>query len=431
MEAGHRRPDQPLVGRRGRRRRLEPRRRLHRHGREPSSAATSSRATASTSRPTAARPGRTSASTETQAIAKIRVHPDQPRPRLRRGVRPSRRRRIPSAASSGRRTAARRGRRFSSATTRPARIELVLDPKNPQVLYAALWEAFRNVVRDVERRPRQRPLQVDRRRRPLDRDLAQPGLPKGDARQDRHLRVAAPTRNRVYAQIEAEDGGFFLSDDAGATWKKVNERPRPPPARVLLLARLRRPEGEGHRLRAERQHLQVDRRRQDAGRPAASPHGDNHDMWIAPNDPNRMIEANDGGANVSINGGETWTDRDDADGAVLPRDHDQARAVSRLRRAAGQPHGVRVEPGRRRAARADRAAAPIRCSTRSAAARAATSRSDPRNPDIFYAGSYGGLITRLDQQHRPGARRSTRIPTTRWATRRPTSPSASSGRSRS
>src|SRR5439155_25689165 len=37
------------------------------------------------------------------------------------------------------------------------------------------------------------------------------------------------------------------------------------------------------------------------------PHGDNHDMWIAPNDSNRMIEANDGGANVSVNGGETWT----------------------------------------------------------------------------------------------------------------------------
>ena len=40
------------------------------------------------------------------------------------------------------------------------------------------------------------------------------------------------------------------------------------------------------------------------------PHGDNHDMWISPADPNRMINANDGGANVSVNGGQTWTDQD-------------------------------------------------------------------------------------------------------------------------
>ena len=41
-----------------------------------------------------------------------------------------------------------------------------------------------------------------------------------------------------------------------------------------------------------------------------SPHGDNHDLWIAPNDPQRMVNANDGGATVSVDGGRTWTEQD-------------------------------------------------------------------------------------------------------------------------
>ena len=45
-------------------------------------------------------------------------------------------------------------------------------------------------------------------------------------------------------------------------------------------------------------------------RPIRVPHGDNHDLWIAPSDPNRMINGNDGGGNVSFNGGQTWTAQD-------------------------------------------------------------------------------------------------------------------------
>ena len=110
-----------------------------------------------------------------------------------------------------------------------------------------------------------------------------------------------------------------------------------------------------------------------------------------------MIEANDGGGTISINGGETWTPE--------PMPTAQFYHVITTRHVPYHVCGAQqdnstacVSSARRRAARADPAAAPIRCSIRSAAARAATSRSDPRNPDIFYAGSYGGLITRLDRR---------------------------------
>ena len=175
-------------------------------------------------------------------------------------------------------------------------------------------------------------------------------------------------------------------------------RPQPPPARVLLLARLRRSEGQGHGLGPERQHLQVDRRRQDAAKPSNVPHGDNHDMWIASNDSNRMIEANDGGANVIDQR------RRDLDGQsrCRPRSSTTCSPTTHMPYhvcGAQQDNSTAcVSSVQRRAARADPAAAPIRCSTPSAAARAATSRSDPRNPDIFYAGSYGGLLTRSDRR---------------------------------
>ena len=281
-------------------------------------------------------------------------------------------RRIRIAACSDRRTAARRGTRFSSATTRPARTSSIIDPEQSAGDLRRAVGGVSQFVADVVAAGRA----AGSSSRPTaaiagPRSRATPGLPKAMLGKI-GLSVSGADSNRVYAQIEADDGGFFVSDDAGATWTKVTRSPRPAPARVLLHARLRRSEGEGHRLRAERRLPQVDRRRQDVEDASRSPHGDNHDLWIAPNDSNRDGR---GERRRRHRVGERRRDvdaGDDADGAVLPRDHDQARPVSRLRRAAGQQHGMRLEP-----AAAGRsggsAAASIRCSTRSAAARAATS----------------------------------------------------------
>ena len=138
----------------------------------------------------------------------------------------------------------------------------------------------------------------------------------------------------------------------------------------------------------------------DAGKtwkPISVPHGDNHDMWIASNDSNRMIEANDGGGTVSVNGGETWTPETMPTAQfyhVITTKHVPYHVCG-----AQQDNSTAcVSSQPRRAAPADPAAAPTRCSTRSAAARAATSPAIRATPDIFYAGSYGGLISRLDRR---------------------------------
>ena len=119
--------------------------------------------------------------------------------------------------------------------------------------------------------------------------------------------VSPAQPGRVWALVEAEDGGVFRSDDGGETWEQRQRRPQPAPARLVLHPHLRRPEGRRHGLGAERRDVAA---RSTAARPSRTiprPHGDNHDLWIDPDDPQRMIEGNDGGASVSFNGGGSWS----------------------------------------------------------------------------------------------------------------------------
>ena len=111
---------------------------------------------------------------------------------------------------------------------------------------------------------------------------------------------------RVWALIEAEDGALFRSDDDGATWQRLSEE------RNLRL----RFWYYGH-VFADPQDpdtvyvLNIQAWKSvDGGRTFAqmtTPHGDNHDLWIDPRQPQRMIEGNDGGACVSFNGGASWS----------------------------------------------------------------------------------------------------------------------------
>jgi photosystem II stability/assembly factor-like uncharacterized protein len=112
--------------------------------------------------------------------------------------------------------------------------------------------------------------------------------------------VSAADSSRVYAIIEAKDGGVFLSDDAGKSWKLINDD-----------RRLRQRAFYYSRIYADPQVKDTVYvlntgiyRSTDAGKTIKGikvPHGDNHDLWIASNDAKRMINANDGGANVSVN----------------------------------------------------------------------------------------------------------------------------------
>ncbi len=123
--------------------------------------------------------------------------------------------------------------------------------------------------------------------------------------------VSGADPNRVYALIEAkeEEGGLFVSNNGGDSWSKVNDD-----------RRFRQRAWYYTHVYADPRALDTVYilntgfyRSTDGGRsftPFQVPHGDNHGLWIDPQDPERMINANDGGANVSVNGARTWTRQD-------------------------------------------------------------------------------------------------------------------------
>ena len=132
-----------------------------------------------------------------------------------------------------------------------------------------------------------------------------PGLPRGVLGRI-GVAVSPADGRRVYAVVEAEDGALFRSDDAGATWQRCSEQ-----------AGLRgRP---WYYMHVFADPADVDTvwvadyslwKSSDGGMTfveVATPHGDNHDLWIDPANPRRMIEGNDGGACVSFNGGQSWS----------------------------------------------------------------------------------------------------------------------------
>jgi photosystem II stability/assembly factor-like uncharacterized protein len=210
--------------------------------------------------------------------------------------------------------------------------------------------------------------------------------------------VSGADSNRVYAQIEADDGGFFSSDDAGATWKLVTQN-RNLRQRAFYYTRVFA-DPKNKDLVYE---LNVGfMKSADAGKtwtPLGPPHGDNHDMWIDPTNPMRMIEANDGSANVSVNGGETWTTQDvptpqfyhvittaDVPYHVCGAQQDNSTACVSSQPPQGGPGGARGG--------ADRVFYSV------GGGESGYIANDRRNPDIFFAGSYGGLITRFNRKTR-------------------------------
>jgi photosystem II stability/assembly factor-like uncharacterized protein len=331
---------------------------------------------------------------ETQVIAKIRVHPTNPdvvyvaafghhaAPNPERGV---------YRSKDGGKT----WEKILFRDDKSGADELVIDPGNPQILYAALWQAYRNSWEMSSGGPGSGIFKSTDGGDHWSEISRNPGLPKGVLGKI-GLSVSGADGNRVYAQIEADDGGFFLSDDGGATWKKVSDR-RDLRQRAFYYSRV----FADPKVKDTVYELNVNfHKSTDAGKTWTSirvPHGDNHDMWIAPNDSSRIIEANDGGATVSVTGGETWTAETMPTAQfyhVITTTHvpyhvcgaqqDNSTACVSSQAAAGGPGGS--------GGGADQVFYSV------GGGESGYIASDPRAPDIFYAGSYGGLITRLDRR---------------------------------
>ena len=244
---------------------------------------------------------------DTRQISRIRVHPKNPDivfvaaqghvwgPNEQRGV---------FRSKDGGKT----WQKVLFRTEKAGACDLIIDPTNANVIYAGFWEVYRKpwtlesggagsgIFKSTDGGDTW--TEITRNQ----------GLPKGIIGIV-GITVSPANPDRLWAILEAEDGGVFRSDNGGRTWTKTNEQ-RNLRQRAWYYSRIYADPKNADTVYVLNTGFY---RSNDGGRTFTGigvPHGDNHDLWIAPDDPNRMIESNDGGANVSFNGGRSWSEQD-------------------------------------------------------------------------------------------------------------------------
>ncbi len=272
-------------------------------------------------------------------------------------------------------------------------VDLSIDPKNPNVIFAALWEANRTPWSMSSGGPGSGLFKSTDGGDTWSEITKNPGLPAGLWGKV-GVSVSGADGNRVYTLIENEAaGGLYLSDDAGATWKLVNDN-RNMRQRAFYYTRVNAdPKDKDTVYVLNVQFFKST----DAGKTTTTirvPHSDNHDLWISAADNKRMVQANDGGANVSWNGGQTWTDQDIPTGQfynVFTTKHVPYHICGAQQDNSTACVGSQANPGA-----GEGSLPPIFYAV--GGGESGYIAPHPNDLNVFFAGSYGGYLSRLDRE---------------------------------
>jgi photosystem II stability/assembly factor-like uncharacterized protein len=265
--------------------------------------------------------------------------------------------------------------------------DLVIDPTNPQTLYAAFWQAWREPWKLVSGGAGSGIFKSTDGGEHWTEITRNPGLPKGIIG---NIGItASPVKaGRLWAVVEADSGGVFRSDDAGATWTRTNAE-RKLRQRAWYYSRIFADPKDANSVYVTNVGFL---RSTDGGKtfkPITVPHGDNHDLWIASNDPKRMIESNDGGATVTVDGGATWTPEYQATAQfyhVETTTHFPYRVCG-----AQQDNSTLCGPSRKEGGISTDDWYDV------GGGESGYIAVRPDSPNVVFAGSYGGLLTRFDE----------------------------------
>lgn len=271
--------------------------------------------------------------------------------------------------------------------------DIAFQPGNPQVMYAGMWQAYRKPWIMESGGPGSGFFKSTDGGSTWTR-LSGNGLPDGILGRVNVAPTSDP--NRIYAMIEAKKGGLYRTDDGGKSWKLINDKneyrqrawyfntvfadPKTPDTVYVLNTALYRSTDAGKTFKN-----------------LHTPHGDDHELWIDPTNPKRMINSNDGGGAISVDGGETWSsdmNQPTAQFYHIATDNqfpfriygDQQDNSSVSIASAGRGGGVGIEDYYEVGGGESGYIVP-----------------DPSDPDIVYGGGYDAELTRYD--HRTGMTR--------------------------
>ena len=270
-------------------------------------------------------------------------------------------------------------------------VDLILDPNNPRILFASTWRIQRTPY-SLSSGGKGSALWKSTDSGETWKEISKnEGFPK-DTLGIIGVTVSPKNSQHIWAMVEnKKKGGLYRSDDGGEKWKRINEE-RKLRQRAWYYTRLYADTEDENTVYVlnVRYHKSTDGGKTFTTHNA--PHGDHHDLWISPENSKHMIIGDDGGAQITYDGGETWTTYHNQPTSQFYRVTTDNDFPFRIYAAQQDNSAIRIKH------RSDGGNISDNDWESTAGGESAHITVDPNNNDIVYGGSYGGFLTRYNHK---------------------------------